>query len=241
MIDKLEKKRIEWKKFYDIKNELFALILKKTKILDDSSSKFHRYICFTEDKELLKKIEILSKELNSQYKIASQKNNDYRELPIILKDVENIIINSYDSYSSYKFEKGDIKALLGTVQVNSVTELENEWGKMYQKNLKKYKLIENREKNKIIMRMEDILDLANAKVIQRRNFTGLRYVLNIRKVGENVSTRYKYGIIIIDKKAVIKNANKEAERKHSLNISGVRVKFPFSTNLDCDLFIKEKN
>ena len=46
MIDKLEKKRIEWKKFYDIKNELFALILKKTKILDDSSSKFHRYICF---------------------------------------------------------------------------------------------------------------------------------------------------------------------------------------------------
>ena len=149
MIDKLEKKRIEWKKFYDIKNELFALILKKTKILDDSSSKFHRYICFTEDKELLKKIEILSKELNSQYKIASQKNNDYRELPIILKDVENIIINSYDSYSSYKFEKGDIKALLGTVQVNSVTELENEWGKMYQKNLKKYKLIENREKNKL--------------------------------------------------------------------------------------------
>lgn len=47
--------------------------------------------------------------------------------------------------------------------------------------------------------------------------------------------------MIIDKKAAVSFANKEAKRKYSLEVSGARVEFPFPTVLDCDLFIKEKN
>ena len=43
-------------------------------------SKYTRCICFTTDEELLKKIEVLGKELNIQYKIASKDIKDYREI-----------------------------------------------------------------------------------------------------------------------------------------------------------------
>ena len=247
MIDKLDeldeytKRKIEWKKFYSIKDKLLGLLFNNTEVLNDSSSKYTRCICFTEDRELLEKIETLGKELNAQYKIASKDMKDYKEIPVILKDIENIIINSYESYSSCKYEKGSRSSSLGTVQVSYVSLLEDFWGKTYEKNLKKYNLIENRETNRVSMKMEDILALANAKVIQKRTPTGLRYTLNIRKIGETVSVRYKYGILIIDKKATVSFANKEAKRRHSLDIIGERVEFPFPTALDCDLFIKEKN
>lgn len=244
MVDEVSKynnRKKEWKKFYNIKDELLGLLFNNTEVLNDSSSKYTRCICFTEDKELLEKIELLGKELNIQYKIASEDIKDCREIPVILNDVENIIINSYESYSSYKYEKGSRLSSVGTVQVSYVSLLEDFWGKNYEKNLKKYKLLENREKNRVSMKMEDILELASAKVIQKRTPTGLRYTLNIRKVGETLSKRYKYGIMIIDKKAAVSFANKEAKRKHSLEVSGERVEFPFPTVLDCDLFIKEKN
>lgn len=235
------KDKIEWKKFYNIKDELFDILFKNTEVLNESSSKYTRCICFTEDKNLLERIDFLTKELNEQYKIASEDNKDYKETPIILYDVENIVINSYESYSSYKFTKGSSQSISGIIKVNTVTALESEWGKNYQKNLEKYNLIENREKNRVEIRIEDILNLVNAKVIQKRTSTGLRYTLNIRKFGENISKRYKYGIIVIDKKAIVSFANKEAKRKHSLEVSGERVEFPFPTILNCDLFIKEKN
>ena len=56
--------------------------------------------------ELLKKIEDSTKKLNKQYQKASKEKVGYRNAPVILRGVENIIINSYDSYSSRKIEKG---------------------------------------------------------------------------------------------------------------------------------------
>lgn len=236
-----EKERIEWKKFYDMKDELWKLIARETKGLDDSSGKLERWLCFTDNEELLKKIEESTKKLNKQYQKASKEKVGYRNAPVILKGVENIIINSYDSYSSRKIEKGTSSAM-GRILVSKITMLESFWGKSYKKNLKKYKLIENREKNKIYIGYEDLLELANARVIQIRNYTGQRYTLNVRSVGEQLSKRYRYGIVIVDNNnIVVKHANKEAKRKHSLEISGERVKFPFPEYLNCDLFIKEKN
>lgn len=234
------KEKIEWRKFYDIKDELFKLIFGNTETLEDSSSKFYRCLCFTQNEEILRKIKNLTKEMNKQYKIASKTKGDYKESPIVINDVENIIINTYDSYSSYKIEKGSVIAAIGSIQVSEVSILKNFWGKDYQKNLKKYNLIENENKNSVFIGCEDLLKLAKAKVIQRRNFTGLRYTLNIRKTGQTVSERYKYGIIILDKKPTINYANKEAKRKHSLSLVGERVEFPFPAILNCDLFIKEK-
>lgn len=99
-----EKEKIEWRKFYEIKEKLWSLISKETTELDDSSSKLSRWICLTTDEELLQKIEELIKKLNKQYKIAAKEKVDYKYSPVILRNVENIIINSYDSYSSYKIE-----------------------------------------------------------------------------------------------------------------------------------------
>ena len=236
-----EKERIEWKKFYDMKDELWKLIARETKGLDDSSGKLERWLCFTDDEELLKKIKESTKKLNKQYQIASKEKTNYRYAPVILRGVENIIINSYNSYSSRKIERGTSTAI-GRILVSKITMLENCWGKDYNKNLKKYKLIEDRENNNVYMNCEDLLELANARVIQIRNYTGQRYTLNVRNIGENISKRHKYGIVIVDNERVIVNhANKEAKRKHSLDIIGERVKFPFPEYLNCDLFIKEKN
>lgn len=239
MID-LDKEKVEWKKFYDLRNSIYELILKNAEFLDDSSSKFYRWLCYIKDKDLLKKIDILIKEMNEQYKIASKEEKEYRETPIILNDVENIIINSYDSYSSQSIVKGTIMARLGLVKLSSIDILKQVWGENYNKNLKNYKLIENRRNNTVVIGFEDLLTLANARVIQERNFTGKRYTLNVRKTGENISTRYKYGIVLLDKRPNVVFANKEAKRKHSLDISGERVQFPFPVKLTCDLFIKEK-
>lgn len=238
----MEQEKIEWRKFYEIKDELWSLISRETTELDDSSSKLSRWICLTTDEELLKKIEDLIKKLNKQYKIAAKEKGDYKYTPVILRGVENIIINSYDSYSSYRIEKGTRISAIGVIRVSKISMLENFWGKDYNKNIKKYKLIENRENNNIYMSYEDLLELANARVIQIRNYTGQRYTLNVRNIGENISKRHKYGIVIVDNERVIVNhANKEAKRKHSLDIIGERVKFPFPEYLNCDLFIKEKN
>lgn len=233
-----EKERIEWKKFYDMKEELWNLIARETTELDDSSGKFERWLCLTTDEKLLQKIEELIKKLNRQYRIATKEKCEFKQIPIILRAVENIIINSYDSYSSSKIVKG---TAIGMLQVSAVDILEVFWREDYKKNLKKYKLVENREKNKIYMGYEDLLELANARVIQIRNYTGQRYTLNVRRVGERLSKRYRYGIVIVDNEnVVVEHANKEAKRSHSLEISGERVKFPFPEVLNCDLFIKEK-
>ena len=53
----MEQEKIEWRKFYEIKDELWSLISRETTELDDSSSKLSRWICLTTDEELLKKIE----------------------------------------------------------------------------------------------------------------------------------------------------------------------------------------
>lgn len=50
-----EKERIEWKKFYEMKEELWNLIAKETTEIDDSSGKLERWLCFTKNEELLKK------------------------------------------------------------------------------------------------------------------------------------------------------------------------------------------
>lgn len=50
-----EKERIEWKKFYDMKEELWNLIARETTEIDDSSGKLERWLCFTNNEELLKK------------------------------------------------------------------------------------------------------------------------------------------------------------------------------------------
>ena len=240
-LEKSEQEKIEWRKFYQLKDELWKLIANKTAQLDDSSGKLSRWICLTTDEELLKKIEFLSKELNGQYKIASKENKDYRETPTIIRDVENIIINSYDSYSSRTYTEDSPLSKLATITVNTVTSLEDIWGKSYEKNLKKYKLIEDRKRNVVAMGVDDIIELSNAKSIQIRHKTGLRYTLNVRKIGEQVSKRYKYGIVIVNNEDVVINqANKEAKRKHSLDVSGERVEFPFPVNLNCEVFIKEK-
>lgn len=131
---------------------------------------------------------------------------------------------------------------MGRIAVSKITILESFWGKSYKRNLKKYKLIEDSENNNIYMNCEDLLELANARVIQARNLTGKRYTLNVRKIGEHISKRHKYGIVIVDnERVIVQQANKEARRKHSLDIIGERVKFPFPEYLNCDLFIKEKN
>lgn len=237
----MEQEKIEWRKFYEIKEELWNLIARETTELDDSSGKFERWLCLTTDEELLQKIEKLIKKLNRQYRIATKEKGEFKQIPIILRAVENVIINSYDSYSSSKIIKGTATSAIGMLQVSAVDILENFWGEDYKKNLKKYKLIENRGKNKIYMGYEDLLELANARVIQIRNYTGQRYTLNVRSVGEQLSKRYRYGIVIVDNNnIVVKHANKEAKRSHSLEISGERVKFPFPEALNCDLFIKEK-
>lgn len=236
-----EKERIEWKKFYDMKEELWNLISKETTEIDDSSGKLERWLCFTKNEELLKKIEDSTKKLNKQYRKVSKEKVGYRNAPVILRGVENIIINSYDSYSSRKIEKGTSSAM-GRILVSKITMLESFWGKSYKRNLKKYKLIEDSENNNIYMNCEDLLELANARVIQARNLTGKRYTLNVRKIGEHISKRHKYGIVIVDnERVIVQQANKEARRKHSLDIVGERVKFPFPEYLNCDLFIKEKN
>ena len=176
-----EKERIEWKKFYDMKEELWNLIAKGTTEIDDSSGKLERWLCFTNNKELLKKIEDSTKKLNKQYQKASKEKVGYRNAPVILRKVENIVINSYDSYSSRKIEKGTSSAM-GRILVSKITMLESFWGKSYKRNLKKYKLIEDTENNNIYMNCEDLLELANARVIQARNLTGKRYTLNVRTV-----------------------------------------------------------
>lgn len=233
-----EKERIEWKKFYEMKEELWNLIAKETTEIDDSSGKLERWLCFTKNEELLKKIEDSTKKLNKQYQKASKEKVGYRNAPVILRGVENIIINSYDSYSSRKIEKGTSSAM-GRILVSKITMLESFWGKSYKRNLKKYKLIEDSENNNIYMNCEDLLELANARVIQARNLTGKRYTLNVRKIGEHISKRHKYGIVIVDnERIIVQQANKEARRKHSLDIVGERVKFPFPEYLNCDLFIK---
>lgn len=237
----MEQEKIEWRKFYEIKDELWSLISRETTELDDSSSKLSRWICLTTDEKLLKKIEDLIKKLNKQYKIAAKEKGDYKYTPVILRNVENIIINSYDSYSSYRIEKGTRISATGVIRVSKISMLENFWRKDYNKNIKKYKLIENKENNNVYMNYDDLLELANARVIQARNLTGKRYTLNVRRVGEQLSKRYRYGIVIVDNENVIINyANKEAKRSHSLEISGERVKFPFPEDTPCDLFIKEK-
>ena len=220
-----EKERIEWKKFYDMKEELWNLIAKETTEIDDSSGKLERWLCFTKNEELLKKIEDSTKKLNKQYQKASKEKVGYRNAPVILRGVENIIINSYDSYSSRKIEKGTSSAM-GRILVSKITMLESFWGKSYKRNLKKYKLIEDSENNNIYMNCEDLLELANARVIQARNLTGKRYTLNVRKIGEHISKRHKYGIVIVDnERVIVQQANKEARRKHSLDIVGERVSF----------------
>ena len=133
-----EKERIEWKKFYDMKEELWNLIAKGTTEIDDSSGKLERWLCFTNNEELLKKIEDSTKKLNKQYQKASKEKVGYRNAPVILRKVENIVINSYDSYSSRKIEKGTSSAM-GRILVSKITMLESFWGKSYKRNLKKYK------------------------------------------------------------------------------------------------------
>lgn len=130
-----EKEKIEWRKFYEIKEKLWSLISKETTELDDSSSKLSRWICLTTDEELLQKIEELIKKLNKQYKIAAKEKVDYKYSPVILRNVENIIINSYDSYSSYKIEKGTRISAIGVIRVSKVFMLETFWGKDYNKNI----------------------------------------------------------------------------------------------------------
>ena len=46
-----EKERIEWKKFYEMKEELWNLIAKETTEIDDSSGKLERWLCFTKNEE----------------------------------------------------------------------------------------------------------------------------------------------------------------------------------------------
>ena len=237
-----DQQKILWSDFYKTKEELFYFIGRNVEILqDDSNDVSIRCICFTENQEVLKKIESLTKQLNEKYRIATKTKNNYSKAPVILQDIENIIINSYDAYSSKAIIKGSPLNIESTIKVNDIDTLKNHWGKNYEKNLKKYKLLEYTKRDIVIIGFEQLLELANAKIIQMRKATGKRYVLNIRKIGENLSKRYKYGIVIVNTKPVIEFANKEAPRKHSLASIGESVHFPFPTDLDYDLYIKEKN
>ena len=56
---------------------------------------------------------------------------------MILRDVENIIINSYESYSSYKYEKGSRFSSVGTIQVSNVIYVRRFLGKKLRKKYKK--------------------------------------------------------------------------------------------------------
>ena len=178
----MEQEKIEWRKFYEIKDELWSLISRETTELDDSSSKLSRWICLTTDEELLKKIENLIKKLNKQYKIAAKEKGDYKYTPVILRNVENIIINSYDSYSSYRIEKGTRISAIGVIRVSKISMLENFWRKDYNKNIKKYKLIENKIERKIIYTSDSLKIMSFTKELKENNIKASSKIIDLKIV-----------------------------------------------------------
>lgn len=252
-----EKEKELWRNYYKLQEKTFEYINDNTNLLDSENglvTKYIREIRYTEDEEVLREIEKRINKLEKEYFKVAETKKLHDNFPMILKNVRNININSFVAKKSFAInildENLDSKLLdLAFLKINldinkDLTYIDI---KKYEKQYKLFLDLMNDYNDKgeligytlrVAISHKDLLNLAKANKLQIHMYTGTQYILNVRKFEENKSKRYKYGYVILDRKAIIQKANKQAQRSHSFNNTLDIVEFPFHTNIS--IYIKEK-
>lgn len=257
----LDKQREEWSKYLHQQDRMMEFIEENTINLSmDSDGEYIRKINYTSNKDTLKIIEENLGKLEKFYKKINDNKKLHQNFPVILKGVENINININSATKSFPInrldkEKLDKTLTLCTFETNVEPKTDPHFLTFY-KLQEKYHLRfsfitlfrtigygQNKKSKEIKLcfvkiKYKDLLDLTNTNKLQIHISTGNQYILNVRKVGENRSKRYRYGFVILDKEARINKANKEAKRTHCLENTLEKYEFPFPTI--CKIYIKEK-
>ena len=212
--------------------ELFRLIENETKLLTGiEDNLYRRELRFTENKEVLDKLKMLIEEFEVIDKILHEETgkdlkkffydddeteeSEYkmrkRNFPIIIENAENVVINRLKASRSFKITKDYKKDII----LGSIFKFKQVFGSDYEEVKRQHNLTEVDEK--ICITAKDLLEWTGTEEVQARKDTGFQYILNIRKIGERRSKRYKYGLMIFDRIPAITNANKESPRTHSLD------------------------
>lgn len=233
----MEKKmstRSLWREYYIKRDELYDYIKENTICLrSDEENKEEtdfgrtrrvnkvRGIYYTKDQEILLSISKKSKELENFFNEITMGKRKSMDIPMVFTDVENINITINEAYESIKIDKNNAEKYLDIAK-DDVLRLS--WGEYYSENMKKYKL-ENFLQFAAI-KNKDLLALANAKVLQARKYSGNKYMIKIRKKGEHLSKRERYGFIVVDTIPSIYDSPKQAKRSHALDFTGNEFECP---------------
>lgn len=239
-MEKKNSTRALWREYFNKKENLYDYIRENTICLRsdetedpllDSPGEFllrkpkknnrARCIYFTEDEKILNIISKKSKELEDFFNKINNGKRQSLDIPKLFHDVEMININVNDAYESIKIDETNATKLFPIAKEEA---LKSYWGDDYLKNLKKYEL--STYLGFVEIKNENLLKLANAKILQARKLTGKKYMVKIRQKGNNLSSKHRYGFIVVDNKPIINESNKQLMRSHSLELTGNKFECP---------------
>ena len=249
MIKAPDEKKDEWKKYFQLQEEIFSFIDLNSKTLaNHTNTKYIRTIKFVEDKEKLAEIKRKLKKLEKEYKTVAESERLPYNFPEIISGVENIYINSNPAVKSVSINRKNGEERL---YIKTLDEFEIEFNYNKEKIdevMKNYRLEIEREEveflgektilEDIYITYNNLLDIAGAEKIQAHFSNGIEYLLNVRKIGENRSKQRRYGFIILDNEATVQISNKQAKRSHAYSKTLEKFEFPFK--ISGAYYIKEK-
>lgn len=152
-----------------------------------------------------------------------------KNVPVFIENVANINISKAEAKTSQKVKPEEFYCLYRFPKEKAKEEI-NHHIDLY----KKMGIEIHCEHSKIFASGSEIMKYANSDDIQYHHDSGTQYRLTIRKNGEQLSQRYKFGLIVLDTKPTIQLSNKEAKRAHSyqnpfLTVDDGKTRFFYNT------------
>ena len=228
-----------WKEFYNKRNNLYYYIEENTKLLrrdDELGNTKHskeRAIFYTKDEGILQTIVDKIEELTKMFDELNWGKRKSPDIPVILKDIENINIVINPAYTSIKITRETPDKCF---KISNMKTLSFFWKDDLPELFKKYKLFN--VLSSVYIEYQDLLNIAGEDELQARRYTGSKYMLQVRKIGEHSSTKYRYGLMVLNTNPIINDTNKQARRSHSLIYTGEEFDCPI---LSPYTFYKTKN
>lgn len=233
------------KKLY--KKELFELLdfisLNYVELYSESTKTSERKIIYISNMEFFNAIEERLIKLTKMYNNAFKTSKRMPLLfPYVIRDVEHITVTKFKAHQSVSLRANDNKNLVVLLHHERLTkndEFNQEIIDRLKKCAKENNLIFSQSifgECQLLINKFDLLKRAKAKFLQIHYPTGYQYNMNVRKKGEHFAKKYKFGFVILNKKATIERAIKEMPRTHKLAFTLPKFNLPFLTT--CNIYIK---
>lgn len=166
--------------------------------------------------------------------------------PVFYENVEQINITSNDAFNSYKLPREgfvDIrnKTLYEGVSQDTIKEFLNDVENLKSVGYSTAQLQYRKTKMPagelssvcVVIGSEEFHDKNGATLIQARKRSGKQYRCNVRSENKSKGVRKPYGLMVLDAKSIpmIFHATPQADRPHSLDKTGLKIKLPVSSEI----------